>query len=164
MVSKAWLIVRLVLACLGAFAGLTAAPTFAHLQAYETCGLAVLSGFFAVLLVAVLSKKVHDLRRQHRYMRLRVATNSSEPLAVGPPHRLGFSPCVTTFLFVLGILGNLLGLAAMVGYGVWAGIHHEKLNAQSHWLGIVWGWMTWKWSFGLLWETRPKREPYQEAY
>jgi len=133
---------RITLAAIGVFVGIFAGVWFAwEFHSYNSATFAFVSSIFASLTLMLHVKyKNATLHRWAPYLR-------------------GLS--------VLGCIGQLIGFTAFVTYIVLAIVEHQDLSVvggENYWVSLVWGWMTWKWGFGLFWYARAyKREFALEA-
>jgi len=133
---------RITLASIGVFVGIFAGVWFAiEFHSYNSAAFALVSSVFASLtLILHVKYKNGTLHRWTPYLR-------------------GLS--------VLGCIGQLMGFTAFVTYIVLAIVEHQDLSVvggENYWVSLVWGWMTWKWGFGLFWFAREYRREFQQEY
>jgi len=119
----------------GIFAGVWFAIEF---HSYNSAGFALLSSVFAAMtLVLHVKYKKMTLHHWTPYLRR---------------------------ISVLGCLGQLIGFTAFVTYIVLAIVEKQDLSVvggENYWVSLVWGWMTWKWGFGLFWYARQYRKEFE---
>jgi hypothetical protein len=130
---------RIAMASIGVFVGILAGVWFAwEFHSYNSATFALISAVFATL-VLVLHIKYKNGTLYRWTPRLRC-------------------------LSVLGCLGQLLGFTAFVTYIVLAIVEKQDLSVvggENYWVSLVWGWMTWKWGFGLFWYAREYKKEFQ---
>lgn len=130
---------RITLASIGVAVGIIAGVWFAgEFHSYNSAAFALVSSIFASLtLILHVKYKNMTLHRWTPYLRR---------------------------LSILGCFGQLIGFTAFVTYIVLAIVEKQDLSVvggENYWVSLVWGWMTWKWGFGLFWYAREYKREFE---
>jgi len=156
---------------LGIFAGLSVFLSFLHLGNPHVCAWGLASAIYAIMTSIYIRKFIRPMEEESLQLALEAKspTTAYRPLPEAPVSLVANQPGEVSgslvprgslrpgsesstrdrWLLLLGCLGLAASCGAFVAYIVISAKRHERLNAQSHWLGAVWAFMSAKWSLGL---------------